>query len=316
MSGFTSAVEEFLEPKAGDEAKDSSQESIQTQDQSQEDRTPQQESSESSGKSVQEIKDDLVELERIEKFKFQNKEYSAKELATLIKRGEDTKKEYTRLTQQIAERERSEKEEEKFRLNYKQDVKSVRENPALALEFFKVYPEKYHKLLEEDLKSSSPVPEQEQRQQSSAPQIPFEILNDLHFLKSKFQKQEEERASLQIDRDLNNAVKEYDFADREQVMNRVSIWHKEQMDKDPSNGFIPVPEKVWKEFAEMSHNHEKAKYEARYNQQVTQQKEANKKAQDVGPGGATPANAPRRFDPKQGFKGLRKQYMEHLGLEE
>lgn len=316
MSGFTSAVEEFLEPKAGDEAKDSSQESIQTQDQSQQDRAPQEEPK-LTGDQTQEVKDAITELERIEKFKFQGKEYTPKELGTLLKRSEEAQKDYTRKTQALAEERRSYEEQKRFDDNYRIDLDKVRKDPALASEFLNVYPEKYHKYLKEALSSNSQVESREQQpQQPSAPQIPFEILNDLHFLKSKFQKQEEERASLQIDRDLNNAVKEYDFADREQVMNRVSIWHKEQMDKDPSNGFIPVPEKVWKEFAEMSHNHEKAKYEARYNQQVTQQKEANKKAQDVGPGGATPANAPRRFDPKQGFKGLRKQYMEHLGLEE
>jgi hypothetical protein len=75
----------------------------------------------------------VAELDKLEKFKFEGQEYTPQELKNAILRQSD----YTRKTQEFSQ-------ERRFYDNLQADLRSVRSNPALAAEFRRTYPEKFH----------------------------------------------------------------------------------------------------------------------------------------------------------------------------
>jgi hypothetical protein len=66
---------------------------------------------------------------------------------------------------------------------------------------------------------------------------------------------------------------------------------------------------MWIKAAEASHNNRIDGYKAYQKDLQQQQKQANSKARDVASGGGTPGQAPKKFDPKQGLKGLHKEVL-------
>jgi hypothetical protein len=114
----------------------------------------------------------MLELEKVEKFKFDGKEYTLKELRTLLAKEKEQQRDYTAKMQKLAEERKSwetqRKETQRFDDNLYADLQAVKDNPQLAQEFLKVYPQSYHRHLRAVLESTSTS------QPQGTPQVPVD----------------------------------------------------------------------------------------------------------------------------------------------
>jgi hypothetical protein len=250
---------------------------------------------------------DMLELEKVEKFKFDGKEYTLKELRTLLAREKEAQRDYTAKMQKLAEERKSfetqRKETQRFDDNLAYDLQKVKDNPQLAQEFLKVYPQSYHRHLRAILESTS------QSQPQGTPQIPVELMSQVQQLNDYVQKQEVAKAEVEIERDLTKALGQFKYASRKEVLADIYEFHN-QMEADPMTGNKPtIPFEMWTKAAEASHNARVDGYKAYQKDLQQQQKQANSKARDVASGGGTPGQAPKKFDPKKGMASLHKDVL-------
>lgn len=293
------------------ETLDSSQsENDETQIESQTERAPQSEAEPRQEQAItQDEKQAIAELERIERFKFQGKEYTPKELGALLAKEKEQEKAFTQKMQALSEErkqwESSRSANQKYDDNLVYDLEKVRQNPQLAQEFIRTYPESYHRHLKAVLSSTSSEPGEKQ----GTPHIPVELMSEVQRLSSYVQKQEVARAEVEIDRDLTKALSQFKYASRKEVLADVFEFHN-SLPIDPVTGRKPpVPPEFWTKAAEASHN-ERTEWGKAYQKDLQQQqKQANSKARDVGSGGGTPGQAPKKFDPKKGFAALNRDVL-------
>lgn len=295
-------------------ARDSSQsDSIDQEIESQPARANQREASAPTGhESGQAREDAIAELERIERFKFQGKEYTPKELGALLAKEKEQERAFTQKMQSLAEERRQWESSRTANQKYDDalafDLEKVRQNPQLAQEFIRTYPESYHRHLKAVLTSNS----QGQSQQQGTPQIPLELMSEVQQLRTYVQGQEVAKAEVEIERDLTKALSQYKYASRKEVLADIFEFHN-SLPADPVTGRKPpVPFEMWTRAAEASHN-DRVEWGKTYQKDLQQQqKQANSKARDVGSGGGTPGQAPKKFDPKRGWGALHKDVMSNF----
>lgn len=308
MAGFSdinASVNESIDSSLSDENKEI---------ESQSDRTPQHEASASRGEpsGAQAREDAIAELERIERFKFQGKEYTPKELGTLLQREQEQTKAFTQKMQALAEErkqwESSRSANQKFDDALAYDLEKVRQNPQLAQEFIRTYPESYHRHLRAVLGSTSPSQSSTQGQ----PHVPVELMSQVEQLRSYVHAQEVAKAEGEIERDLTKALSQFKYASRKEVLADVFEFHN-SLPADSTTGRKPsVPYEIWTKAAEASHN-DRVEWGKTYQKDLQQQqKQANAKARDVGAGGGTPGQAPQKFDPKKGWGSLHKEVLSNF----
>jgi hypothetical protein len=145
----------------------------------------------------------IAELDKMDKFKLDGQEWTLKDLKAAIMRQKD----YTQKTQTLAEERKSFQEERKFHENLAWDLQKVRENPELAKEFVRVYPQGFHKHVAEFLKTSnsqsSPQPQVQQ------PQVDVQLLSRLQTLENYYHQQEVSRQQTEIEKMAGELAKEY-----------------------------------------------------------------------------------------------------------
>lgn len=90
----------------------------------------------------------LPDLDKLERFTFNGKEMTAKDLKSAYMAHSD----YTAKTQALAH-------ERRFMNNLESDLDKIRDNPALAEEFKSVYPQSYHKYLKYAMQQNRTQPE-------------------------------------------------------------------------------------------------------------------------------------------------------------
>ncbi len=247
----------------------------------------------------------IFDLEKAEKFRFDGQDMTLKELKAMVMRQKD----YTQKTQTLAEERKaleSQRDSEKnFSDNLVIDLENVRKNPALAQEFIRIYPEKYHGYLKQILSSTSGA--SQSQGQSSQPQIPVELMSQVQRLQTFVHGQEVAKAETEIESNLTKVLGQYKYASRKEVLADAFELHNrgEKLTAD-----------LWEKLAQDSHNGRKGEFDTYYKDLVKQQTQANSKARDVGPGGSTPGQAPKqKFDAKRGFGALNKDVMAQIQSE-
>lgn len=222
---------------------------------------------------------EILELDKIEKFKFEGQEWSPKDLKNAYLRQQD----YTRKTQDLArERDTVEgyKSEKRFVDNLFLDLKNVKDNPALADQFRKIYPEKFHTYLDfieakKDLQNGQPQQNPE-----------YALLKkDLDEVKGHFQQQRVQAAEAQIDAVISKLAPQYKMADEETVIVRARV---------ASEGGVKLTPDVWEKIYKDVHDKNMARYKDHYEQQIKEQQAVNSKGRDIGKGGGTPGSAPKK----------------------
>lgn len=221
----------------------------------------------------------VVDLDSLDKFKYQGREWTQDELKRSIMMNQD----YTKKTQALAQ----ERQETKYWENLRTDLDAVRKNPALMGEFMKIYPSKFHTWLD-DIQSTTQT-HQGQGQQAGQPQTGIANIDPgfyREFLQIKADLQEKTVQAIEsdLDRKFASFEKKYPHAD-EQVV----LAHADRLLQSGDKLTNESWDKIWKE----ANDRAEGRYKSFYSKQVTAQKTANKKGADVPGGGGTPGQAPR-----------------------
>ena len=226
------------------------------------------------------IEPTVYELEKLSKFKFQGQELTPKDLEAAILRQRD----YTQKTQALSKERESFKSEQKYYENLYYDLQNVKNNPQLANEFIKIYPEKFHTYLKQILngESNSQAPTQNQ----SSGKYDVDLMSRLQKLENYYQDQEVSKHTQEINSTIAKYEKQYPDAIKELVIGRV--W-------EAANQGAEVNENLWANTFKSVDAQMKDMVKAKYGDLIKQQTEANKKARDVESGGGTVGRAPQKF---------------------
>jgi hypothetical protein len=226
----------------------------------------------------------IYELEKLSKFKYQGQEMTPKDLEAAILRQKD----YTQKTQSLSkEREAWQTErqqEEKFYSNLYYDLNNVKNNPELASEFIKVYPEKFHSYLKQVLGQDQQA--QASQNQAQKPQYDVEMMSRMQKLETFYHEQEVAKNTQAINSTIDAMSKKYPDAIAEMAIGRVYEAH--------NRGEQVTPE-TWETAFKTVDAQMKDYVKAKYGDLVKKQTEVNKKSRDVDSGGGTIGRAPQKF---------------------
>ena len=251
----------------------------------------------------------IAELDKVEKFKFEGKEYTPKELREWKQNGL-RQQDYTRKTQEFSQ-------ERRFYDNLQADLRTVRSNPALAAEFRRTYPEKFHGYLEYLSGSQG-------NNQPRAPQNPGssenanaldprmqEGLTRLERLENERLEEKTAANESMLENQEKTMATKYPHADHERVYARAEAI----LDRNrslPNDEKVKLTTDVFDRIYQADHEKTKASYEAYYKKQINEQKQAGLRARDSGSGGAVPGGAPRKF---KSIREARDALLEDQGLD-
>lgn len=220
------------------------------------------------GKTAQEI----LDLEKVEKFKFAGQEWTPKDMQNAYLRQAD----YTRKTQALAE-------EKKFMDNLSADLEAVKRDPSVAEAFKKVYPEKYHAYLGYVLPKETKADSREVKPDMS--NLDNATLEDIRFIKAQFQQQQEKAAQAEIDSVFDKYSKKYPNADEEVVAARA---HALAVQKGGR-----LQDADWDKLFKETQDKWQSKADKYWAEKSKNQTTVNQKNGDVGAGGGLPGAAPK-----------------------
>lgn len=221
-----------------------------------------------------------IELDKLEKFMWQGKEWSPKQLQKAIMLNSD----YTKKTQAMAE-------ERRFIDNLEYDLDNVRKNPALAAQFKTVYPAAYHRYLKFAL-AEQQKQESSHSQQNNQPSEPASnpkydaLFEDVNRIKQTFYQQEVQAHEAELEATFDVLGKKYPYGDEEAVLAR----GQSLIDQGHT-----LNKQTWEALYKASNEKFESKYKQIYSKQVQEQKTMNQKGKDMDAGGGTPGTPPRRF---------------------
>jgi hypothetical protein len=226
---------------------------------------------------------EVLDLDSVDKFKWGGREWTPKDLNGAILMQSD----YTRKTQALAE-------ERKYYDNLKVDLDSVDKNPALVAEFKKVYPEKFHYLVDKW------APKPAQVGSSSIDPSIMEKLNKVDAIEQRILEREVQSINAELDAKFSTLSKKYPLADEEAVVSRAqAVLNKGERLND----------QVWDSLWKQVHDRNKKLFDTQYSQMVKTQKSAGNKAKDMASGGGIPGQAPRNFKTiKEASEALRAEF--------
>lgn len=223
-----------------------------------------------------------IDLDKVEKFMFEGKEWSPKDFRAAYMMQAD----YTRKTQMLSEERKKFQEEQKFVDNIEYDLEKVLQNPALASQFKQIYPQKFHKLLDKIVPATSQT-------QTNQPQVDPAFMKRIEQLEKErevriAQDKEREVAKIeaQLDPLFDKMLKKFNFADEEAVIARANsvLDHAEK-----SGDQIQFSDKAWETLFKESHE----RNQKRAQSLLKEQQHANARGKDAASGGAIPGLAPK-----------------------
>lgn len=227
-----------------------------------------------------------IDLDSVERFKFNGKEWSPKDLKNSIMAHAD----YTKKTQAMAE-------EKKYSENFPYDLASVLENPKLFDQFKQLYPPQYVKVVQDKLSRFLSVEQKEEVKQQGLPPEVLAKLEKLDLLESdvkSFKEKEFEKEVATIEAQLDTVFtknkEKYPFADEEAVIARAQAL----LDKGHK-----LDDKTWEQVFKTVHEKTKGFADSYYKEQTNKQKDAHLKGRDTGTGGGTLGQAPRKESIKE-----------------
>ncbi len=213
---------------------------------------------------------DIIDLDSVQKFKFQGREWTPQEMQRAYLMQQD----YTKKTQSLSE-------ERKYMENLEHDLARVKSEPNLIGQFMQIYPKKFHRFLElAGVATGSPAPKQ-----SNAPQgMDPEFLRRFETVETAFKQQTVKAIESELDNKFSALQKKYPFADEEVILARAEAL---------LNKGEELSDKVWDDLWKSNHQKMEKSFKEHYSKQVATQKNANKKSADVAPGGGIPGQKPR-----------------------
>jgi len=233
----------------------------------------------------------LVDLDTLDKFRWQGKDWTRDEL----NKSHMLQSEFTKRNQALIKERETINREKEFRANLRADVEKVRTNPQLAAEFLKVYPREYHFLMDDFLRNN-----QQQSQAVQAPKIDPSFERRMSQIEDTFKQQDEalkesqvEAAGAQIDSVFTKMSAKYPLADEEVVIARAQALLDKgaKLTDDKGN----INENAWDKIWASVNDTVTKRFEGHYKKQIGNQTKANVKGRDVASGGGIPGQAPKKM---------------------
>lgn len=241
--------------------------------------------------------EEILDLDKLERFRFDGKEWSPKDLKNSYLMRED----YTRKTQEISEAR-------KYADNFKYDLRSLVQNPGLWDRFVKIYPKEYIESAKEVLalfNSDSPQKSSDKPQEHA--QIDPSFLKEFQEVKGWIQSQTEaqraaaiEQSTQWLDNQYATLFKKYPNAVEEVVTTRA------QALIDMGN---QVNDQVLSKLFEQSHKEMTDRFVASQQNKVKEQIKTGLQGKDTGTGGSAPTSAPKQF---KTFKEAREAWLSDI----
>lgn len=250
----------------------------------------------------QEAASSILELDKLEKFKFKDQEWTRDELEKAIMRQSD----YTKKTQAFAKEREQILNEKKFADNLADDLEHIAQNPKLLEEFKKIYPKSYHAVADRYAQSLTGASPQQEQTQGSRNDLEAKLLARLEELEGRINpviSERDERVSQMavqaVDEIFESNLKKYDLANESHVhmLATQALERGEQLDREAF-------EKLFKQ----SHEAQEKQFQGYYKKKFGEQKAANEKARSPGGNSATPNNAPQKMNLKQAREAMLKTY--------
>lgn len=223
----------------------------------------------------------ILELDKVDRFKFGGQEWTAKDLQASIMRQKD----YTQKTQGLATERKAFQEEQKFYENLTADLLKVKADPRLVNSFINTYPEKFHAYLDRVLNENRQTQGQPQ---SQGQQVDVQLLSRLDRLEKSYSEQEVAKQEQNIAATVEKFSKAYpDAANfKELVLGRAY---------EANMGGAKLNDEAWENIFKSVDQEVKTLLKSKYGELVKKQTDANAKAKDVQSGGGTVGRAPKKF---------------------
>lgn len=221
----------------------------------------------------------IAELEAMDRFKFNGKEMTAKELNSMVMARSD----YTQKTQALAE-------DRKYINALKDDMPALKANPGLADKFREVYPPQYHWVL--DALGIAPKAESKQSSGQALPPEMQEFVQRLDRIEGQTREKQVQAISAELDNIYGTLGKKYPYA-REKEVTAAASALLDHLTKEQGDDAQLTPAHFDRLFKQ-SHDEISKMFDSRQSERMKTQKQANARGRDVGPGGGTPGAAPQR----------------------
>lgn len=233
---------------------------------------------------------DLLDLDGIEKFKLDGKEWTRDDLKKSILMHSD----YTKKTQSLAEQKKSWEQEKSFHSNLAADLVAVSKNPNLVRDFKQVYPKEFHSLVEQ----LTPSQQAQVAQSSQQSQLPPEWADKFSEMQSTLQewKNAQMESAIQAEEAqlasrAERMLSQYKYANETEVLSYADAMRRQkaELGMDPQ-----LNEQEWEKLWKSSHDHINKLVTGSQSQRVQAQREANKRGKDGGSGGGIPGAEPKQ----------------------
>lgn len=215
---------------------------------------------------------ELHDLEKLERFKFDGRETTYKDLKSAYMRNED----YTRKTQELSQ-------ERNYYDNLNADLARVRSNPELATKFREIYPEKFHAYLDYVSQKQSEAPAA--KGADTQPALDPKLISRIDQIEKMVTEDKVTAIEAKLEAQDQRMAAKYAMASIKAVYADAQEMHKKG---------TKLTEEVWERLWRDNHEEHSKRYEAHYKNQVEKQKEANSRSKDTGAGGGIPGQAPQR----------------------
>lgn len=221
---------------------------------------------------------ELLDLDKLERFRFAGKEWTPKDLRNSQLMRED----YTKKTQEVAEAR-------KFADNFPADLDKVLKDPSLLTQLRGVYPQYYVDLAQRYLEKMAQGSQQSPTQKQN-PDPYHDRISKIESVLSKWESDNYASEVKRIDSWLDNTYQKlgqkYPDADSEVISARAEV-----LAQSGNKITESILEKLYKQ-----HDGEvRARFEKRYKSKVDEQLTTGLKGKDTGAGGGIPGAAPRGF---------------------
>jgi hypothetical protein len=237
---------------------------------------------------------DVLDLDKIPKFKWKGKEYTAKDL----EKGFMLEADYTKKTQKIAQTRKEFEESQKYNKNLRWDLQLVKEDPTLADNFKKLYPEEYHGYLDfilaqDTLKKENEAADPASQNGKTVTKAQPEAFKDprVDEIYEHVQKQKLETTAVHVNATFDKMSAKFPDASEMEVIGKVQ--NLLALHKQNPTEYKKPDEKVIEDLFKQSQE-DRLSFAKAYNTRLAkQQKEANAKGAGPGAGGGLPGSAPR-----------------------
>lgn len=220
----------------------------------------------------------VTDLDGLSEFQFQGNKYTPEQLLSIVN-------EHKNLSETAKQRQ----EREELDAHFEADRVRLLKDPSLADLFRQKYPQRYHWILDFLPQGQRPQPAQPNAAPNALPPELAETIRDLKERVSFYDNQALEasvvKANAQLDQITKPLFEKFNLADEDAVFAKADALLQQK---------VKLTDKVWERIVRESHEKIQKRYDQHQGSIIKQQVEKGRRAADVGPGGATPGQAPQR----------------------